>query len=139
MISQDDQFQLDFETYLKKNFLSLSIKESRFNIFRVDIVLNSLWKFNSKLVKKIFSFPEKFLFLAEKSLNNIMFFFSNSNKRFMGDSKFYKINLIGPFGFDYNSISKLCSNNIGELVCVKGTIIFCGDIKIKKKPFGIFL
>ena len=135
---QDDQFQLEFETYLKKNFSNLNIKESRFNIFRVDIQVNSVWKFNSILVKKIFSFPEKFLSLAEKSLNKVMCFFSNSNKKFTNKLEFYKINLIGPFGFDYNSIIKLSSNNIGELVCVKGIVIFCGEIKISKNHSVFF-
>ena len=65
MILSDDRFQTEFEIYFKKNFSHLIVNESRFNIYRVDISLNSVWKFNSSIVKKIFTFPEKFLSLAE--------------------------------------------------------------------------
>lgn len=137
MILTDDQFQIEFEIYLKKNFSQLTVSESRFDIYRVDISLNSIWKFNCSIVKKIFNFPEKSLSLAENSVNKIMNLFSNSKKEINGYFIFYKINLIGPFGLEYTSIIKLGSNNIGELVCIKGTIIFCGKVKIKKK-YSVF-
>ncbi len=136
MILSDDRFQTEFEIYFKKNFSHLIVNESRFNIYRVDISLNSVWKFNSSIVKKIFTFPEKFLSLAENSLNKIMSLFLNSKKK-NGYFIFYKINLVGPFGLEYNSIITLGSNSIGELVCIKGTIIFCGKMKVKKN-YSVF-
>ena len=137
MILTDDQFQIEFEIYLKKNFSQLTVSESRFDIYRVDISLNSIWKFNCSIVKKIFNFPEKSLSLAENSVNKIMNLFSNSKKEISGYFIFYNINLIEPFELEYTSIIKLGSNNIGELVCIKGTIIFCGKVKIKKK-YSVF-
>ena len=81
MILTDDQFQIEIEIYFKKKFSQLIVSKSRFNIYRVDISLNSVWKYNCLIVKKIFSFPEKFLSLAENSLNKIMNLFSNSKKK----------------------------------------------------------
>jgi DNA replicative helicase MCM subunit Mcm2 (Cdc46/Mcm family) len=137
MILTDDQFQIEIEIYFKKKFSQLIVSKSRFNIYRVDISLNSVWKYNCLIVKKIFSFPEKFLSLAENSLNKIMNLFSNSKKKINGFFVFYKMNLIGPFGLEYTSITKLGSNSIGELVCIQGTIIFCGKVKVKKK-YSVF-
>jgi DNA replicative helicase MCM subunit Mcm2 (Cdc46/Mcm family) len=137
MVLTDDQFQMEFEIYFKNNFSQLIISKSRFNIYRVEISLNSVWKYNCLIVKKIFSFPEKFLSLAENSLNKIMSLFSNSKKKINGYFIFYKINLVGPFGLEYTSITKLGSNSIGELICIKGTIIFCGKVKVKKK-YSVF-
>ena len=131
-------FVIEFEIFLKKNYLQLNQNISKFNIIRVDILLNSIWKFNPILVKIIFSSPEKFLAVAENSLNKIAESFQNLNGKSLEYQFYHKINLIGPFGNQNNKVLTLGAWCIGELISVKGYIIFNGKIKTKRNHSVFF-
>ena len=72
MTYSEKNFQKEFGLFLKKNFHLFLIGLSKFNIIRIDVPLNSIWKFNPKLVKTIFFAPERFLKIAELCLNKII-------------------------------------------------------------------
>ena len=132
MTYSETNFQKEFGLFLKKNFHLFLIGLSKFNIIRIDVPLNSIWKFNPKLVKTIFFAPERFLKIAELCLNKIINLIPKKKKEVKKNSKFYKINLIGPFGDKFSSILSLKASCIGELICIRGFVIFCGKIKIKR-------
>lgn len=127
------KFEREFDLFLKKNFSHLKKNKSKFNIIRVDIPLNIIWKYNSYLAKLIFFSPEKFLFIAEKSLNKIVHLLHNLKKKFIQNTFYYKVNLTGPFGYEYTTIISLKACCIGELVCVKGYVVFCFEKELKRK------
>jgi len=131
-------FIIEFELFLKKHYLQLNQNISKFNIIRVDILLNSIWKFNPILVKIIFSSPEKFLAIAENSLNKIAESFQNLNGKSLEYRFYHKINLIGPFGYQNNKVVTLGAWCIGELISVKGYIVFNGKIKTKRNHSVFF-
>lgn len=132
MTYSDKQFRFNFEIYMKKHFSDLKIIKSKFNTARIDLSLNSIWRFDSLLTKTIFSFPEKSLYIAETSLNQFIYSISNFKKNFFKPSTFFKLNLLGPFGHIYNPIISLGASCIGELICVKGLVVHCGNIKVKQ-------
>ena len=132
------QFELNFELYLKTQFYSLKKSKSKFNTVRVDLPLTKIWKFNNQLVKNIFSFPEKFLQIAEASLNRFVHSISNFKINGVNKSIYFKVNWLGPFGYNYNSIISLGAFCIGELICLRGLVVNCGKIKIKKHQSVFF-
>jgi len=117
---------------LEKNFNQLKFIKSKFNIVRVEISLNSIWKFNTILTKILFSSPEKFLSLAEISLNEFAKLSPRCKQEDGKSSVFYKINLIGPFGQHTDSIRLLGASCLGELIYIKGFVVFYGKKKIKR-------
>ena len=132
MIFSDVQIKTEFEFYLEKNFNQLKFIKSKFNIVRVEISLNSIWKFNTILTKILFSSPEKFLSLAEISLNEFAKLSPRCKQEDGKSSVFYKINLIGPFGQHTDSIRLLGASCLGELIYIKGFVVFYGKKKIKR-------
>ena len=127
------EFEREFELFLKKNFSHLKRNKTRFSTVRVDIPLNIIWKYNSFLAKAIFFSPENFLLVAEKSLNKIVNLLHNLKKKLEQNPFYYKVNLIGPFGYKYTPIKSLSAWCIGELICVRGYVVFCGEKKLKRK------
>ena len=128
----DYQFKVEFKEYLKRNIHKFKINNCKFNVNRIDIPLNSIWKENPYLVKKIFSFPEKFLSIAENCLNQEIELSLKKEVTFDKKQSYLKINLLGPFGYKFSPISSLGAFCLGELICVKGSVIYHGKIKIKR-------
>ena len=132
MTYTDKQFKFNFEVYMKTHFSDLKIFKSKFNTARIDLSLNSIWRFDSLLTKTIFSFPEESFYIAETSLNQFIYSISNFKNNFFKTSTYFKLNLLGPFGNFYNPIISLGASCIGNLICVKGLVVYSGNIKIKQ-------
>jgi DNA replicative helicase MCM subunit Mcm2 (Cdc46/Mcm family) len=138
MENNENEFETKFEFYLKKNFYHLNLKKSKLNIVRVEISINSIYKFNPILAKLFFSSPERFLFLAENLLNKFIKLSSTYTQKIGETSILYKINLLGPFGHQSNLIRFFGADCLGELIHIEGSVVFYGKKTIKRSNTVFF-